>query len=232
MNDLISIHNLSKSYGSKQVLHQINLNIGSGKIIGLLGPNASGKTTLLKIIAGLLNKYDGEFTIDGHKKSAYTKSVISYLPDEPYFQDYMKTKDIVKVFKDMYADFDIEKCERMLQRFSIEPQMKIKSMSKGTKEKLQLCLVMARNAKVILLDEPIGGVDPAAREVILDTILLNRDNNSTLIISTHLISDIERVFDEVIFLKEGNIVLHENAEVLRETNSKTVEELFKEVFRC
>ncbi len=231
-NSLIKIQNVSKYYGSKPALSNVSLDLEPGKIIGLLGPNGSGKTTLIKILNGLLRDYSGHVAVDYHGIGAHTKSVISYLPDESYFADWMKARDALNIFTDMYQDFDLEKAMRIMQRLSLNPEMKIKTMSKGMKEKFQLCLVMSRNAKVYILDEPIGGVDPAARELILDIILNNYNENSSVIISTHLISDIEKIFDDIIFLKEGQIVLHKDAESLREESGQSIDELFREVFKC
>lgn len=231
METLINITNLTKSYGKKQVLKNVNLQMNKGQIIGLLGPNGSGKTTLIKILCGLLKAYDGEVSIDGRNVGQYTKSVISYLPDEPYFANWMKAKDAVKLFCDMYTDFDHDRCQMMMSRFGIENNMMIKTMSKGTKEKFQLCLVMARKAKIIILDEPIGGVDPAARDIILDTILSNYSEEQTILIATHLIADIERIFDSVIFLKEGNIILDGDVETIRQDSNQSIDEMFRDKFK-
>lgn len=231
METLININGLTKSYGHKVALHDVNLQMKKGNIIGLLGPNGSGKTTLIKILCGLLKDYDGEISIDGREVGVYSKSIISYLPDEPYFASWMKVKDVIKVFHDMYADFDTERCARLSDRFGISDDMLIKTMSKGTKEKFQLCLVMARRAKIIILDEPIGGVDPAAREVILDTILSNYFEDQTILIATHLIADIERIFNSVIFIKDGEIILDNDVETIRQETGKSIDELFREKFR-
>lgn len=230
---MIQIENLTKSYGKqKTALKNINLTLSSGKIIGLLGPNGSGKTTLIKVLNGLLKDYHGMVTIDGSEIGPYTKSIISYLPDESYFADWMKVTDAIGVFCDLYPDFDKEEALKILNRLDINPQLRIKKMSKGMKERFQLALVMSRKAKIYILDEPIGGVDPAAREVILDIILNHYSEDSIVLLSTHLISDIEKIFEEVIFLKDGHIELHRNAEELREETGKSVDELFREVFRC
>lgn len=230
--ELINIQRLTKMYGGHLALSNVSLNIEPGKIIGLLGPNGSGKTTLIKILNGLLREYSGHILVDDHKIGAYTKSIISYLPDESYFSDWMKGKDALNIFADLYADFDIAKAMTLMKRLNLSPEMKIKTMSKGMKEKFQLALVMSRNAKIYILDEPIGGVDPAARELILDIILNNYSEDSTVILSTHLITDIERIFDEIIFLKDGEIVMHRNAEELRAETGKSIDETFREVFRC
>lgn len=229
---LIEIKDLSKSYGKKKALNNITLSLTSGKIIGLLGPNGSGKTTLIKVLNCLLKDYTGGILVDGHPLGVHSKSIISYLPDEAYFQDWMKAKDVLNLFKDMYEDFDYENCIHLMEKFSLTSNMKIKSMSKGMKEKFQLSLVMSRNAKIYILDEPIAGVDPAAREVILDVILNNYSSDSLVLISTHLISDLETIFDEVVFIKEGKLVLHENTETLRMERHQSIDEIFREEFRC
>lgn len=228
----IEFENLSKNYGSKCALSNISMKLETGKIIGLLGPNGSGKTTMIKIINGLLKDYRGTCLIDGQKPNETTKSLISYLPDEPYFQDWMKIKDALNIFKDHYADFDWALCMTLLERLQLDPNMKIKSCSKGMKEKFQLALVMSRKAQFYILDEPLGGVDPAARDLILDIILKNYNEDACLLISTHLISDIERIFDEVIFLKDGEVVMQKDCEELRNETGKSVDECFREVFRC
>ena len=231
MEKLIEICGLNKSYGKKQVLNNVDLTVENGQIIGLLGPNGSGKTTMLKIMTGLLKDYQGVVKIDGKSVGAESKAVVSYLPDEPYFSDWMKVNDVLGIFRDMYHDFDEKKCKRIMDKFKIDNKMRIKSMSKGTKEKFQLALVMSRKAKLIIMDEPIGGVDPAAREVILDTILENYDENQTILIATHLIADIERIFSNVVFIKEGNIVLDKDVETLRQETGKSIDELFREEFK-
>lgn len=228
---IIEIEEVSKTFGHTTALNHVSLTCQSGQIIGLLGPNGSGKTTLIKILNGLLKDYQGSVKIGGHSIGAETKSMVSYLPDEPYFADWMKVKDVLSIFCDMYEDFDLLKCNEIMKRFHLEASMRIKTMSKGTKEKFQLALVMSRKASVIILDEPIGGVDPAAREVILDTILENYSEEQTIIIATHLIADIERIFGSVIFIKEGNIVLHEDVEDVRVRTGKSIDELFREEFR-
>ncbi len=228
----IEFENLSKNYGSKQALSNVNLKLETGKIIGLLGPNGSGKTTMIKILNGLLKDYRGTCKIDGQSPNEYTKNLISYLPDEPYFQDWMKIKDALNIFRDHYEDFDWALCMSLLDRLQLDPNMKIKSCSKGMKEKFQLALVMSRKAQFYILDEPLGGVDPAARDLILDIILKNYNEDSCLLISTHLISDIEKIFDEVVFLKDGEVALHKDCEELRNETGKSVDECFREVFRC
>ncbi|MFR7591689.1 MAG: ABC transporter ATP-binding protein [Longibaculum sp.] len=232
MTELIQIHNLTKSYGKEKALKGVDLNLTSGKIIGLLGPNGSGKTTLIKILNGLLKDYQGQILIDGHPIGIHSKEIISYLPDEPYFENWMTTTDALNLFKDLYKDFDLNKALSLMERMDLKKGVKIKELSKGMKEKFQLALVMSRRAKIYILDEPIGGVDPAARDFILDVILSNYDKDAVVLISTHLISDIEKIFDEVIFLKKGEIVLHEDSETLREKRGASIDEIFREEFKC
>ena len=230
-NELVHIAGLNKSYGLVKALDQVNLDLTGGHIIGLLGPNGSGKTTLIKILNGLLRPDSGTVEIDGAAPGPHTKSVISYLPDRPYFADWMKVGDMFDLFQDFYADFDRERAEYMCKTLHIETGMKIKSMSKGTKEKTQLILTMSRKAKLYLLDEPIAGVDPAARDFIMDTILSNYNPEGSVIISTHLFSDIERVLDEAVFIQEGHILLHDTVDNIREREGKSVDQLFREKFR-
>ena len=232
MAELIEIHNLSKSYGKKEVLKNVDLNLSGGKIIGLLGPNGSGKTTLIKILNGLLKDYTGHITIDGQPIGVHSKELISYLPDEPYFENWMTTTDALNLFNDMYKDFDLNKALSLMDRMDLEKGVKIKELSKGMKEKFQLTLVMSRKAKIYILDEPIGGVDPAARDLILDVILSNYAEDAIVLLSTHLISDIEKIFDEVIFIKKGLVVLHEDSESLREKRQASIDEIFREEFKC
>lgn len=229
---MIQIKNLSKSYGKTQALHNVNLDLKPGHIIGLCGPNGSGKTTLIKILNGLLNSYQGSVRIDDHEVGTHSKALISYLPDQTYLPGWMNGEKAIGLFKDMYADFSEDKMRNLLAKLKLDSKQSIKTMSKGMKEKFQLALVMSRNAAIYILDEPIGGVDPAARELILNTILENYNPNSILLISTHLISDIETIFDSVIFLKEGEIMLHDDVDTIRSTHGKSVDELFREVFKC
>ena len=232
MNEnVIQCINLSKDYGSGPVLEQLNLTIGSGRIIGLLGPNGTGKTTLIKILAGLLQPTSGQVLVDGHVPGPESKAVVSYLPDKMYFADWMKAKDLLDLFEDFYADFDRAKAEQMCASLGIAPTQRMKTMSKGTKEKMQLVLVMSRKAKLYLLDEPIAGVDPAARDFIMNTILTNYSQDGTVLISTHLIADVERVLDEVLFLKDTKVVLHDTVDNIREQQGKSVDALFREMFR-
>lgn len=230
MENIVEITNLSKKYGKKEALKNVNLQLKKGQIIGLLGPNGSGKSTMIKVLTGMNPNYSGEVLIDGLPVGADTKNIVSYLPDGPFFPDYMKVKDALNLYKDMFTDFNLEKAKDILNKFNIDVNMKIKTMSKGTKEKMQLTLIMSREAKLIVLDEPIGGVDPSARDVIMETILSNFNENQTIILATHLIADIEKIFDSVIFIKEGEIVLHDDVETLRIEHKKSIVDLFKEVF--
>lgn len=232
MSELLKIDNVTKKYGRFKALDNVTLTLQSGKIVGLLGPNGSGKTTLIKIINGLLKDYQGNILVDGNPIGVESRKIISYLPDENYFQDWMYIKDVLNIFSDLYQDFQKDNCLELMKRFNLEPNMKIKSLSKGMKEKFQLCFVMSRKAKLYILDEPIAGVDPAAREVILDVILNNYDEDALVLISTHLISDLETIFDEVVFLKEGKVVLHQETEQLRHERKQSIDEAFREVFRC
>lgn len=232
MRALIECRNLQKNYGKKEVLKDINLHIQKGKIIGLLGPNGSGKTTLMKLMNGLLQPTQGEVLIGGMEPGEETKSIVSYLPDKMYFADWMKVKDLMEFFQDFYADFDRERAENMCASLGIPQNEKIKSLSKGTKEKVQLILVMCRKARVYLLDEPIAGVDPAARDYILDTILTNYNPEGTVIISTHLISDIEKILDEVILIREGTILSHAQVDDMREESGKSIDEMFRDMFHA
>ncbi len=232
MSILLECKDLNKSYGKKQALKNINLQIGEGKIVGLLGPNGSGKTTLIKLANGLLRPSSGSFLIDGKAPGIETKKIVSYLPERTYLSNWMKVSDIINFFNDFYSDFDKAKANEMLTRLSINPKDSLKSMSKGTKEKVQLILVMSRQAKLYLLDEPIGGVDPAARDLILNTIISNYSEDSTVIICTHLISDIEKVLDEVLFLSKGEVVMQTTVDDIRQNEGKSVDSLFREVFKC
>lgn len=232
MSELLKITNVTKKYHHFKALNNVSMTLESGKIIGLLGPNGSGKTTLIKIINGLLKDYEGEVLVDGKNVGIDSRKIISYLPDENYFQDWMYIKDVLSIFSDLYEDFDNENCLTLMNRFKLDKGMKIKEMSKGMKEKFQLSLVMSRKAKLYILDEPIAGVDPAAREVILDVILNNYEEDALVLISTHLISDLETIFDDVVFLKDGEIVLHQSTEDLRLERKQSIDEAFREVFRC
>ncbi len=229
---LLEANNLSKSFGAFRALDSINLTLECGKIIGLLGPNGSGKTTLLKIINGLLVPTSGSITIGGEAPGVLTKQHISYLPDTTFFPKWMKITNLLDYFNDFYADFDRAKAREMLQRLDIRETMKLKHMSKGTLEKTQLVLTMSRQANLYCLDEPIGGVDPATRDYILQTIINNYSENSSVLISTHLISDVENVLDDVIFLQKGQIRLHSSVDDIREKENESVDSLFREVFKC
>ena len=229
---LVACTGLVKRYGSKTALSGVHLELGRGRIVGLLGPNGSGKTTLIKILCGLLQPSEGAALVDGQPIGPYTKAIISYLPDRMYFADWMTATDLFDLFADFYADFDRVRAMSMCASLGVTPSDKLKTMSKGTKEKVQLVLVMARKAQLYLLDEPIAGVDPAARDFILNTILTNYNEAGTVLISTHLISDIERVLDEAVFLKDGAVVLHDSVDNIREREGKSVDALFRELFRA
>lgn len=233
MNEyVLEIKNLNKSYGKKQALTDVNLNLERGRIVGLLGPNGSGKTTMIKIINGLLTPNSGSITVDGNKIGKESRIAVSYLPDKTYLPDWIKVNDIIKMFSDFYENFDPAKAMDMLSKLNINGNERLKTLSKGTKEKVQLILVMSRNAKLYLLDEPIGGVDPAARDYILNTIITTYNPDASVVISTHLISDIERVLDEAIFINNGHIVLHDTVDNIREKEGKSVDGYFREVFKC
>lgn len=231
-NDLIVCSGLTKYFGNFKALGDLNLTIGRGRIVGLLGPNGSGKSTTIKLMNGLLTPTHGAVKIDGEAPGVYTHSVVAYLPERSYLNDWMKVNQLIDFFADFYTDFDKKKAYEMLKALDISPVDRLKTMSKGTKEKVQLILVMSRAAQLYLLDEPIGGVDPATRDYILNTILTNYSENATVMLSTHLISDIERVLDEVIFLQKGQLMLHETVDDIRETRGKSVDALFREVFAC
>lgn len=232
MSELINIMNLSKSYGKKEALSDLSLSLESGRVVGLLGPNGSGKTTLIKILCGLLTPTSGTVTIDGKEIGPETKAIVSYLPERSYIPKWMKVKDILSYFEDFYADFRRSVAEDMLSRLKIDTEQKIKTLSKGNKEKVQLILVMSRNAKLYLLDEPIAGVDPAARDYILDTIVSNYNPEATIIISTHLIQDIERILDDVIMIQYGHLKVFGSADAIRSEKGMSIDQLFREVFRC
>lgn len=229
---LVECSELTKLYGSKIALSNINLKLERGKIIGLLGPNGSGKTTLIKILSGILTTSSGTVTVSGKPIGIETKKIVSYLPERTYLSEWMNVRQMIGFFTDFYTDFRPDTAYDMLKKLNINPEDKLKTMSKGTREKVQLILVMSREAELYLLDEPIGGVDPAARDYIIRTILSNYSENASVIISTHLISDIEKVLDEVVFIKNGNLVLHKSVDDIREENGKSVDEVFREVFAC
>lgn len=232
MPSILQCNNLSVKYGPNYAVRDFNLNIEQGRIIGLLGPNGSGKTTLIKTIMALLQASEGEVLIDGMRPSHLTKAIISYLPDNMYLDKNLKIGNIVKFFSDFYEDFDAEKARGMIERLGVDYNKHLKKLSKGMLEKVQLSLVMSRSAKLYVLDEPLGAVDPAAREFILNTILGEYNPNASLIISTHLIQDVEKILDEAIFIKNGSLVLHEDADSIRERTGDSLDAYFKEVFRC
>lgn len=229
---ILEIKNLIKKYHTKNVIDNISLNVDSGKIVGLLGPNGSGKTTLIKLLAGLLTATSGDILIDNKEIGIETKAIVSFLPDRPYFANWMKVHDILSFFADFYRDFSMKKAMEMLKLLNIGVNDRIKTMSKGTKEKLNLVLVMSRAARLYLLDEPIAGVDPAARDYILRTIISNYSEDSSVIITTHHIADVEKILDDVIFLNEGKIELNSAVEDLREERGKSVDEIFRETYIC
>ena len=230
--EFVEFKNLSKSYGTKEVLKNVNLKIEPGKIYGLLGPNGSGKTTMIKIINGLLQPTSGEILVQGHRPGIESKKVISFLPERTYLNMNMKVSELIQFFKDFYEDFDEKKARKLLERLKIKEQDKLKNMSKGTKEKVQLVMVMSRKADLYILDEPIGGVDPASRDYILETILTNFNEGSSILISTHLIADIEKILDQVIFINQGKVVLNEDPDTLRKRKKTTIDKLFRDEFKC
>ena len=233
MSELVEIRNLTKVYDKKKTaLNGLNLTLQRGRIIGLLGPNGSGKTTLIKIMNGLLTPTEGEILINGEKPGPATKARISYLPERTYLSTGKKVSELLAFFEDFYEDFRPERAREMLASLNIDENARIKTLSKGTREKVQLILVMSRDADLFVLDEPIAGVDPAARDYIIRTIITNYNENATVLLSTHLISDIENILDEVVFLKEGNLVLHATVEEIREQKGKSVDSYFREVFAC
>ena len=223
---------LSKDYGKLRALDRVDLRLEEGKIVGLLGPNGSGKTTLIKLAARLLIPSEGNVTICGEVPSEKTKAIVSYLPDRNFLPEYMNGEELVAMYKDFFADFDENRAYEMLGSLDIDLKMPLRKMSKGTKEKVQLILTMSRKAKLYLLDEPIAGVDPAARDYILRTIISNYDENATVLISTHLIADVENVLDEAIFLKQGRVILHKSVDEIKESTGQSVDEYFREVFAC
>ena len=231
-DSIISAQALTKRYGSHVALMGLDMELPRGKIIGLLGPNGSGKTTFLKLAAGLLTPNSGTLTIDGKSIGPETKAVVSYLPDRPCFQKSRRVRELMDWYCDFFPDFDRKRAEEMLTELKIDPESKFKTLSKGTQEKVQLVLTMSRRAKLYLLDEPIGGVDPAARDYILRTIISNYDSNATVLISTHLIADVENVLDEYLFLSMGQVIQRGSVDEVREKTGKSLDELFREVFRC
>ena len=233
MSELVEIHNLTKSYDKrKEALHDLTLTLPRGRIVGLLGPNGSGKTTLIKLLNGLLVPDGGEILIDGKKPGPSTKAKVSYLPERTYLKNGATIRELLSYFQDFYEDFRTDRAKEMLAALRIEENARIRALSKGTREKVQLILVMSRDASLYILDEPIAGVDPAARDYILRTIITNYNENATVLISTHLITDIENILDEVVFMKEGRLLLQTSVEEIREEKGKSVDAYFREVFAC
>ena len=229
---LLEIKKLNKSFDDKKILNDINLSISSGKIVGLLGKNGAGKSTLIKLINDLLTPSSGEILVNGKEIGVESKKIISYLPERTYLNKQMKVSEVIELFKDFYEDFDEEKAIRLLKDLDLDINQSLTKMSKGMQEKVQLVLVMSRKADLYILDEPLGGVDPATRDYILDTILSNFNENASVIISTHLISDIERILDEVIFIDKGKIVLQSDADKLRNKEKASIDEIFRRMFKC
>lgn len=232
MSTIFECKNLTKTYGKKVALDHINLSLESGRIIGLLGPNGSGKTTLIKLINGLLTPSEGTLLINHMVPGVATKKIVSYLPERTYLDESQKVSDAISYFADFYEDFDSSRAKDMLNKLNIDPSLRINTLSKGTKEKVQLILVMSRRAKLYCLDEPIAGVDPAARDYILNTIINNYEEDATILFSTHLISDVENILDHVIFIQNGKIRLQADVDDIRFNQGKSVDELFREVFKC
>lgn len=233
MSELVEIHNLTKSYDKrKEALHDLTLTLPRGRIVGLLGPNGSGKTTLIKLLNGLLVPDGGEILIDGEKPGPSTKAKVSYLPERTYLKNGATIRELLSYFQDFYEDFRTDRAKEMLAALRIEENARIRALSKGTREKVQLILIMSRDASLYILDEPIAGVDPAARDYILRTIITNYNENATVLISTHLITDIENILDEVVFMKEGRLLLQTSVEEIREEKGKSVDAYFREVFAC
>ncbi|WP_312692903.1 ABC transporter ATP-binding protein [Caproiciproducens sp.] len=232
MENILECQNLVKFFPGCLALNSVNLAVPKGRIVGLLGPNGSGKSTMIKLANGLITPTSGKILIDGMEPGIETKKIVSYLPERTYLNDWMNVNNIIDFFGDFYQDFNKQKAYDMLRRLGVDPALRLKTMSKGTKEKVQLILVMSREAELYLLDEPIGGVDPAARDYILDTIISNYSENATILISTHLIADVEKILDEVIFINQGNIVLVSTVDDIREKENKSVDTLFREVFKC
>lgn len=232
MEELLICKNVNKNYGNKKVLKNINFSIPRGKIIGLLGKNGTGKTTLIKLINDLLTLDSGEILIDGKKIGVESKKIISYLPERTYLDKSMTVNEVIDMFSEFYDNFDSKKARKLLKDLKLDVNSKLSKMSKGMQEKVQLVLVMSRKALLYILDEPLGGVDPATRDYILDTILTNFNEGASVIISTHLIADIERILDEVIFIDDGKIALIENADKLREKEGASIDEIFRRKFKC
>lgn len=227
---VLEIKNLSKKYGNKQALKDVSFTAEKGEVIGLLGPNGSGKTTLIKILAGIIKKYEGEVKIDSQNVNYKTKEFVSYLPDRFFLDPNLTIAQTQALFEDFYSDFDGEKFTSFIEQMSLDKKMKVSNLSKGMTEKLNLALVLSRHAKLFIIDEPIAGVDPVAREQILDAIIDNIDPDSTLVITTHLVRDIERIFDRVIMLNKGSVELNDSVENLRSTYNKGIEDVYKQIF--
>ncbi|MCR5623882.1 MAG: ABC transporter ATP-binding protein [Lachnospiraceae bacterium] len=232
MDQLLVCNHIVKTFGKGPVLNDVSFQIMPGRIVGLLGPNGSGKTTLIKIINSLIKPTNGEIFINGEAPGVNSKNVISYLPDKIYFSEWMTVDELVKYYADFYPDFEVETANNLLSRLNIDTKQRIKKLSKGTKEKVQLCMVMSRKAKLYILDEPIAGVDPAARDYIMETILTNYNREASIIISTHLIADIENILDDAIFLREGQIAMYNSVDNLRQQYNMSLDNIFREVFRC
>lgn len=232
MNPILECKGITKKFGYMEALSNVDLTLERGRIVGLLGPNGSGKSTFIKLINGLLTPNEGTILVDGKPIGIETKKIISYLPERTYLNNWMRVCDIIDYFGDFYSDFNKNKAYEMLHRLNISPSDRLRTMSKGTKEKIQLILVMSRSALLYVLDEPIGGVDPAARDYILNTILTNYNENGTILISTHLISDIEQILDDVILLKQGKVVQTSSVDDLRNEKGMSIDALFREVFKC
>ncbi len=229
---LLEINHLNKSFGSKEVLKDVNLTLPKGKILGLLGKNGAGKTTLIKLINDLLTPTSGDILINGKPIGVKSKRIISYLPERTYLSKQMKVSEAIEMFKDFYEDFSESKAKKLLKDLDLDINQTLQKMSKGMQEKVQLVLVMSRNAKLYILDEPLGGVDPATRDYILDTILANFSEGASVIISTHLVADIERILDEVVFLDRGKIVLSSDADKLRKKEKSSIDDIFRRTFKC
>jgi len=232
MKPVLECQGLTKQYGNFYALSNLNLTLDRGQIVGLLGPNGSGKTTLIKLINGLLVPTSGIVSVNNLQPGTETKKAVSYLPDQDYLDEWMKIDDLIAYFADFYDDFSIERANKMLNDLNIDSSHRLRTLSKGTREKVQLILVMSRNADLYILDEPIAGVDPASRDYILSTIINNYNENATILLSTHLIADIENVLDRVLFLRNGQLVLNSTVDEIRMEQEKSVDSLFREVFRC
>jgi ABC-2 type transport system ATP-binding protein len=229
---LLEVKHVNKSFNNKEILKDVNIKIDGGKIVGLLGKNGAGKTTLIKLINDLLTPTSGKILVNGKSIGIESKKVISYLPERTYLNKQMRVYEVLEYFKDFYEDFDIDKAKKLLKDLDLDINEHLSKMSKGMQEKVQLVLVMSRNAELYILDEPLGGVDPATRDYILDTILSNFNENASVIISTHLISDIERILDEVIFIDKGKVILQSDADKLRNKEKSSIDEIFRRMFKC